>query len=89
MIVVKKFRETELELSYSPSKQGCRVQIKARNPRLLFSIVGDDLPKLQAELEMVCDDWMEELEKNIHTSINILLSSFTAESIYLTREYTF
>lgn len=69
--------------------QGCRVQIYAKNPNLLFYTFEGDTISIKEELEKICDDWVEELGKSIHTQFTLPMWSFTTKEIYLTREYSF
>lgn len=87
--MIKKLNGSELELTYSGINQGCRVTIEAKTPFSLFSIYGDDVTNLKEKLEEICDDWVEELGKDVHTQFTLPVWSFTTESIYLTREYAF
>lgn len=89
MKVIKKLSTCELELTYSDLNQGCRVYIEAKKPDNLFFHLGDNLIVLKRELEKVCDDWVDELGKSVHTHSTLPLWSFTTEEIYLTREYSF
>ncbi len=52
----KKLRGNDLELTYHGMNQGCRVQIYAKNPNLLFSTFEGDTISMKEELEKICDD---------------------------------
>jgi hypothetical protein len=87
--MTKKLNSSELELTYSDINEGCSVTIEAKKPFSLFSVYGDDVTNLKKKLEDICDDWVKELGKDVHTQFTLPSCSFTTESIYLTREYSF
>ena len=89
MKTTKQLQNCDVELAYLSLNQGCRVSIEASNPNLLFLHYKDDLISLKEDLEEVCDIWVEELGKNIHTQFTLPVMSFTSEDISLTREYSF
>jgi hypothetical protein len=87
--MIKKLKENDLKLTYTAINKGCQVHIEAITPKKLFNEYEGDLEKLKNELQEICDDWVEELDKSVDIFFPIGKLSLTPENIFLIRQYSF
>lgn len=58
------------------------------DPKALFSNYDSDVTELKRELENLCDEYIEELGHDIHTSFTQPDFSFLSTEIKIIREYS-
>ena len=84
----KDLNGNSISLRLSSISGGYTITAISEDPQSLFSDYDSDILELKGELENLCDEYVEELGHDIHTSFTQPDYSFTSFEIRIIREYS-